>query len=254
MSACCWTIEVMSHNSKRIKKKSFFFFLQLNCPFRIFPKGYSGFFPWGKPAVTVALPNLCSHAGCLSVSIIHPTLTWTTGSLTCTQMWMHATEHKQHVDTVKESALKVDSGRKIPCRTGESNQRRRRAGPTLYQLSYIPTHTLRVCDCVSARVVWPTPTDGPTHSGRKGESERAEWQILEPSKTVIQSLQSTQQMKWPELNRSITGGMIKPRRLLQHYCRSSIRYLSSVKSLRTRQGSPRAHLHAVGILRFMFLT
>ena len=42
-------------------------------------------------------------------------------------------------DTVRESALKVDSGRKIPCRTGKSNLRQRRDGPTLYQLSYIPT-------------------------------------------------------------------------------------------------------------------
>ena len=30
------------------------------------------------------------HAGCFSVSIIHRTLTWTTGSLTCAQMLMHA--------------------------------------------------------------------------------------------------------------------------------------------------------------------
>ena len=43
-------------------------------------------------------------------------------------------------DTVRESALKVDSGRKIPCRTGESNLRRRRASAMLYQVSYIPTH------------------------------------------------------------------------------------------------------------------
>ena len=42
-------------------------------------------------------------------------------------------------DTVRESALKVHSGRKIPCRTGESNQPQRRAGPTLYRQSYIPT-------------------------------------------------------------------------------------------------------------------
>ena len=43
------------------------------------------------------------------------------------------------MDTRKrESALKVDSGRKIPRRTGESNLRWWRAGPTLYQLSYIP--------------------------------------------------------------------------------------------------------------------
>ena len=40
-------------------------------------------------------------------------------------------------DTVRESALRVDSGRKIPCRTGESNLRQRRAGPALYRLSYI---------------------------------------------------------------------------------------------------------------------
>ena len=42
-------------------------------------------------------------------------------------------------DTVRVSALKDDSRRKIPCRTEESNLPQRRAGPTLYQLSYIPT-------------------------------------------------------------------------------------------------------------------
>ena len=87
----------------------------------------------------VALPNLRTvHAGCLSVSIIHRTLTWTTGSLTCTQMLMHAIAHGERTYTVRESALKVDSGRNIPCRTGESNLRQRRAGPMFYQMSYIP--------------------------------------------------------------------------------------------------------------------
>ena len=38
----------------------------------------------------------------------------------------------------RESALKVDSRRKIPLRTMESNLRRRRASPMLYQLSHIP--------------------------------------------------------------------------------------------------------------------
>ena len=33
------------------------------------------------------------HAGCLSVSIIHRTLTWTTGSSVCAQMLMHAVAH-----------------------------------------------------------------------------------------------------------------------------------------------------------------
>ena len=45
-------------------------------------------------------------------------------------------------DTVRESALKVDSGRKIPCRPWESNLRRRHAGPILYQLGHIPTFSL----------------------------------------------------------------------------------------------------------------
>ena len=34
-------------------------------------------------------------------------------------------------DTVRESALKVDSRKKIPCRIGESNLRRLHAGPVL---------------------------------------------------------------------------------------------------------------------------
>ena len=42
-------------------------------------------------------------------------------------------------DTIRESALKVDSGRKIPCHIWESNLRQWRAGLMLYQLSYIPT-------------------------------------------------------------------------------------------------------------------
>ena len=58
--------------------------------------------------------------------------------LTCTQMLKHAIAHEGCTDTVRESALKVDSGRKIPCRTGESNLPQRRADPTLYQLSCIP--------------------------------------------------------------------------------------------------------------------
>ena len=39
-------------------------------------------------------------------------------------------------DTVRESAANIDSGRKISCRTEESNLPQQRAGPTLYQRSY----------------------------------------------------------------------------------------------------------------------
>ena len=42
-------------------------------------------------------------------------------------------------DTVRESALGVDSGRKISCCTGKLNMR---AGPMCYQLSYITTLSL----------------------------------------------------------------------------------------------------------------
>ena len=61
------------------------------------------------------------YAGCFSVSIIHQTLTWTRGSLTCTQMLMHVIAHEGVQTHERDSSLKVDSGRKIPCRTGESN-------------------------------------------------------------------------------------------------------------------------------------
>ena len=69
-----------------------------------------GFLPW---EIRVAFPGESQlrqsratqptvHAGCSSVSIIHRTLTWTTGSLTCAQMLMHAIAH-EGVRTPKES-------------------------------------------------------------------------------------------------------------------------------------------------------
>ena len=62
--------------------------------------------------------------------------------------------HGMCADTVRESALIVDSGRKIPCRTGESNLTKRCAGPTLYQLGYIPTYNtaVRVKACATVTV------------------------------------------------------------------------------------------------------
>ena len=41
------------------------------------------------------------HAGCFSVSKIHQTLTWTTGSLTCAQTLMNAIAHEGCTDTHK---------------------------------------------------------------------------------------------------------------------------------------------------------
>ena len=70
------------------------------------------------------------HAGCFSVSIIHQTPPWTTVSdvnaRDCT--WRCTDTH------VTESALKVDSGRRIPCRTRESNP-----ASVAFQCSALPT-------------------------------------------------------------------------------------------------------------------
>ena len=46
-------------------------------------------------------------------------------------------------DTVRESAPRVDSWKKIPCRTRESNQSQRLNGRMLYQLN-----SVCVCVCV----------------------------------------------------------------------------------------------------------
>ena len=105
-----------------------------------------GFFSW---KIRVAFPGDSQlrqsratqpkvHYGCSNVSIINRTLTWITGSLPCAHMLMHAIVHGDVQTHVTESALKIYSESKVPCRTGESNLRQRRAGPTLYQLSYIP--------------------------------------------------------------------------------------------------------------------
>ena len=103
-----------------------FYFLQLYCPNGIFPMRNLGCFPWGKPAATEShCPTYCA-CWVFSVSIIHQTLTWTTGSLTRAQVLMHAIAHGGVQTHIRESALKVGAGRKIPCRFGESYLHQRR--------------------------------------------------------------------------------------------------------------------------------
>ena len=93
--------------------------------------------------------------------------------LTCAQMLMRAIAHGGGTDTVRETALEVDSGRKIPWRTGDSNPRQYctwRFSQTLYQLSYSrPTKKLNesgmqklsrqnpsVVDGTCVAIFWPT--------------------------------------------------------------------------------------------------
>ena len=84
-----------------------------------------GFLPW---EIRIAFPGESQlrqshatqstvHAACFSVSIIHRA----------------AIAHGGVQTYVRESALKVDPGRKISCRTGKSNLRQQRDGPMLYQ-------------------------------------------------------------------------------------------------------------------------
>ena len=95
----------------------FFFFLLFTIVLSQWdsPLGNLGCFAGGKPAVTeLHYPTHSAFWVFFSVSIIHWTLTWTTGSLTCAHMLMHMTAHRGVLTHVRESALKVDSRRKIP--------------------------------------------------------------------------------------------------------------------------------------------
>ena len=117
--------------------------LHLYCPSGISPMGNSGCFPRGEPSATESRYRSTVHAGCFSVSIIYHTLTWTTGSSTCPHNDVNACDCARGcTDTVRESAPKVDHRSKIPCRAGEPNLRERRAGPMLYQLSFIPVRRI----------------------------------------------------------------------------------------------------------------
>ena len=106
---------------------------------------------------------MCPDSGCRCL-----------GFVTCAQMLMHAMAHWGCTDTVRESALEVATGRKIPCRTWDSNPRQYCAwlfSRTLYQLRfltppsslarrYIPKYIclqrffahLSLCLCVSVSV------------------------------------------------------------------------------------------------------
>ena len=126
-----WTLQL------GIQLTTFFFY---NCVVSM------GFLPWENQ---VAFPRESQlqqshatqrmvHAGYFSLSIIYRTLTWTTGSLTCAQVLTRGTAHKGVQTYVRESALKMDSGRKIPCRTRELNLHQRHDGPMLYQWATSP--------------------------------------------------------------------------------------------------------------------
>ena len=94
-------------------------------------------FPWGKPAVTEL--RYSTYSTCWVIQYLHNPQN---SDMNCEIFNMYADVNAcdctpGYTDTARESALKVDSRRKIPCCTRESNLHWRRADPMLYQLSYI---------------------------------------------------------------------------------------------------------------------
>ena len=81
--------------------------------------GNSGCFPWGKPAVTeLCYPTYLACWLCLRFS--NPPSSDMDHKIFNVYMDVDACDCTLGcTDTVRESALKVDSGRKIPCHTGE---------------------------------------------------------------------------------------------------------------------------------------
>ena len=122
-----WSTSYISHIS-------YIYIYNFYCPIRISSKENVGCFPRGKPAVTESCYP--TYGACWVFSCFHnpPNSERTTGSLLCAQMLMHAIAHRGAWSHVRESALRADSGRKIPCHTRELNLRQWCAGLMLHQL------------------------------------------------------------------------------------------------------------------------
>ena len=132
------------------ERGSYLWFLQLYCPTGTFPLENSGCFLLGKPAATVALPILRCMLG-VDVLLWNPPNSDTDRRIFNNRTCVNACDRTRGcTGIVRESALKVDSRRKIPCHTEKSNLPQRRAGPMLYQLSYIPA------DDFCFALTWPS--------------------------------------------------------------------------------------------------
>ena len=111
--------------------------LQLYCPNWVSPVGNSGYFSLGKPAATES--RYPTYGACWMFYCFHnpPSSDMDYGIFNVRTDVTACGCTRGCTDAVEESSLKVDSGRKITCRIGESNQQL--ASPMLYQLNYIPT-------------------------------------------------------------------------------------------------------------------
>ena len=117
----------------------FFYSQQLYCPIVISPMGNLDCLPQGKlaaaelhhPTYSACRVFMCFHNPPNSdMDYLTFNMRADVTACDCTQ---------ECLDTVREFALKDDSGRKIPCRTGKLNLCQWCAGQMLHQQSYIPT-------------------------------------------------------------------------------------------------------------------
>ena len=97
---------------------------------------YSGKATAATKAATLTAASAC----CTSVSIDWSGYQYSEIQM-CMLMLMHATAPRDCVNTIKESALITDSGRKMPCRTKKSNLRQHYVWlfcPTFYRVTMHP--------------------------------------------------------------------------------------------------------------------
>ena len=118
--------------------------LQLFCPNWISPIGYWGCLPRGKPDATES--RYLTYGACWVFKCFYnPPKSDMDCGIFNVRTNVNACDCTQGcTDIARESALKVDSGRKIPCRTGGSNLLRKSAGPMLYHLSYTPARNQNI--------------------------------------------------------------------------------------------------------------
>ena len=108
----------VTHHKKRREKINghsvICFILQLYCPTEIWKFRLVSL---GKASCDSHTTQPTVHAGCFNISIIHQTLTWTTGSLMCAQMLMHMVAHRDVWTSWESLHWKLTLGGKILCHT-----------------------------------------------------------------------------------------------------------------------------------------
>ena len=131
----------MRRNARGNKLWFLFLFYNYIVPLGFLPWEFSGCFLRGKPAATES--RYPTYDACWLFQCVHnPPKFDTDYRILNVRTYAYACNCTRGcTDTVREFSLKVDSRRKIPRRTGESNLPQQCDGPTLYQPSYIPIST-----------------------------------------------------------------------------------------------------------------